>query len=126
MRSAVTATVVLILILLALAGILWWTGRGPVWRRPDFQADRAEITEKTQALDDAQQAVTRLSRQLQEARREADAEILRARTIGQTVQAQAREVIRLREQLRHIEAQPPMERPLTVADAAHALTALGY
>ena len=123
MRTAIVAVAALIL---AVAGVLWWMGRGPSWTRPDFQADRAEIDAKMKELETTQVAVSKLSQRLRGALQEAEVEKSRALSLAGQVREQASEVGRLRDRLRTIEGRERPPVPATLTEGVHALSAMGY
>lgn len=124
MRTAVLTTVVVLLLIGA--GTLWWTGRGPAWLRPDFQAARDDIKTKTRELESAQSAIVGLSQRLRSTVAEADTERRRARDLSEIATARASEVGRLQARLRDLQGaqRPPV--PQTLTEGVHALVALGY
>ena len=124
MRTVVlTAVVVLLLIG---AGMLWWTGRGPAWLRPDFQAARDDIETKTRELESAQSAIVGLSQRLRSTVAEAETERRRARDLAEIATARASEVGQLQARLRGLREIQRSPVPQTLTEGVHALADLGY
>lgn len=118
----------LLILLLGASGFLalsFWQDRGTL-KRPDFQAVRDEIAPQKQELVDAQAAVVGLTKQLRATVEAAEADRMRARALAATATAQATEVIRLRANLRDLEARPRPPAPTTLTEGVRALTLLGF